>query len=133
MKIVDLGNSMQKGQENFKYYRSVSRKLLLSTHESNILIDVDEIGYLCAEGSYCRIFLLDGRHIICSKPMSWYFNKLEQVGHFVRVHHGYVVNIDQVSELHHEKGILLKQFSVSLPVSRRKKGIIKKLLESISL
>ena len=111
----------------------IARKLLVKTHESIIMINIKEIGYLCAEGSYCQIHLIDGRYIMCSKPMSFYYDKLREVQHFVRVHHSYVVNLDYVKELHHEQGILLRHFSICIPVSRRKKGEIKSILESWSV
>lgn len=113
--------------------RAIGSKICIATKEVLHLINLHDILYIKAESSYCTITTFDGTTIFCSKPMSFYFEKLKLIPYFKRVHHSYVVNALHIEKWHHEDGIKLNGSHINIPVARRKRPEIRAFLESISI
>lgn len=87
--------------------------------------DQSEILYCKAEGSYSRIYTLNGCSFIISYKLKIVATMLELLP-FFRVHESYLVNLSYVNELKREDGhTYLKIGDFNLPVSKgRKKALM---------
>jgi two-component system LytT family response regulator len=102
--------------------QQIERKIGIPTNEGFKLLPLDQIIYFEADGSYCKIFLSNGKHLVVSKPMKYFADKLESIVHFVKPHKSYVVNVRFLEEYIREDGGSLKMTNgFNVPVSRQKK------------
>jgi two-component system LytT family response regulator len=105
--------------------KHVERKIGIPTNEGFKLLPLDQIIFLEADGSYCKIFLSNGKHLVVSKPMKFFTDRLETVGYFIKPHKSYVVNIRYLEEYIREDGGSLKMVNgLYIPISRQKKDEI---------
>ena len=108
-------------------------KIVINSHDSMVIINARDIAYIKAEGNYSLIITLEGKKVICSKPLSHYCSKLEQTKLFFRVHHAYLVNTSIIREWHSENGLILEHVKETVPVSRRNKSKLKILIQRFCL
>ncbi|HLA11524.1 MAG TPA: LytTR family DNA-binding domain-containing protein [Pyrinomonadaceae bacterium] len=122
----------------------LSRKLaaLLATHEKelakqrivvptatgDLVIDADEINWIEADDYYAAIHARAGRHLV-RESLTSLEQRLDN-DCFVRTHRSAIVNINRVCELRKGQGatLLLLQDGVSVPVSRRRRARVTRLL-----
>ncbi|SDY81055.1 LytR/AlgR family response regulator transcription factor [Lachnobacterium bovis] len=106
-----------------------------ATHISNtkkiiindILIDVNDIIYIEAQGSYSIIVLSSKKEILISKNLK----KIETELNFlflIRIHKSFIVNINYIDKWYY-KYIVLKN-NIKIPVGRNRSSILKLLLEN---
>ncbi|MFK8162044.1 MAG: LytR/AlgR family response regulator transcription factor [Lewinella sp.] len=101
---------------------SKPNRISLPTGEGLEFVDVSTIRYGESDGSYTRLHFTDAPMLLISKPIGFLEDKLDG-GTFFRIHHSYLVNINQVKRYLRGRGgqIVLKDGTV-LPVSSRKKS-----------
>ena len=104
------------------------QRILVPTSAGDLVIDADEIDWIEADDYYAAIHARKGRHLVRES-----LNSLEQRldrKRFVRTHRSAIVNVGQVSELRQEKGdmVLLLRSGMRIPVSRRRRQRVRKLL-----
>jgi len=93
--------------------------ILVSHRGSTINIQIDEIFYLQADGTYTYIHL-QNQTIISSKHLG-YYHKLFIDSFFVRCHHSYLVNVNHIREIIRQRATtLLLSNGVHVPASQRK-------------
>ncbi|MGD1848836.1 MAG: LytR/AlgR family response regulator transcription factor [Salibacteraceae bacterium] len=93
------------------------------------LVAIKDMLRLQAEGTYCKVFLKDGRQIMLTKSLKS-MEKLLESASFFRIHQSHLVNLSEVRKvLKTNGGFVLMSDGVELEVSRRKKG---ELLEFLS-
>ncbi len=84
----------------------------------------DDIRYLKADGMYTTFYMVDGTMHTSSKPMAHVLRSLTSPT-FLRIHHGYTVNMIHFQALDKEKHVLLlAPDALSLPVSVRKLPLV---------
>lgn len=106
------------------------QKIVLKEANSMHIINMSDIIWCKAEGSYTRFSLADQREIIVSKNLKEYEQKLIPFG-FFRPHHSYLVNLQHLSRFDRVKGgRLVMQNADEIPVSVRKRDQIVEYLES---
>lgn len=78
--------------------------------------------YAKADGSYCKIYTIDGKVDLISKSLKE-FEQLTEGYNFFRTHKSYIINLDYVSELIKKDAcqILLKNNTI-IPLSVRRKN-----------
>ncbi|HLO79543.1 MAG TPA: LytTR family DNA-binding domain-containing protein [Chitinophagaceae bacterium] len=87
------------------------------------VVELKDIIYCEASGSYTNIYFTDGSNICASKPILEYEELLADAG-FVRIHKSYLVNIIHIREyLRGEGGSVVLNNNMELEVSRRKKEL----------
>jgi two-component system LytT family response regulator len=97
-------------------------KLALPAGNSILFIDVQNILYLEADGSYTRFHLLVGDSILVSKVMKEYEPALLSNGNFYRVHRSYIVNTDKVKKIvRNDGGYLVMENEQQIPISREQR------------
>ena len=110
--------------------KHIERKIGIPTNEGFKLMPLEQIVFLEADGSYCKIFLSNGKHLVVSKPMKFFADKLESVGYFIKPHKSYVVNIRYLEEYIREDGGSLKMVNgFHIPISRQKKDEILEFIQ----
>lgn len=99
-----------------------SNRISLPTGEGLEFVDINTIRYGESDGSYTRLHFTDAPMLLISKPIGFLEDKLDG-STFFRIHHSYLVNINQVKKYLRGRGgqIVLRDGTV-LPVSSRKKS-----------
>lgn len=104
------------------YTEGANPKIALQVADGLVMVQLDEILYLKADGSYTNIHLSEGRRLTVSKKLLEY-EKLERYPQFIRVHRSHIVNMNKVRRyLKQDAGILLMEDQEQLPVAPDKKA-----------
>jgi two-component system LytT family response regulator len=104
-------------------------KLALPAGSSILFVDIQNIVYLEADGSYTRFHLQVGDSILVSKVMKEYEPALLSNGNFYRVHRSYIVNTDKVKKIvRNDGGYLVMENEQQIPISREQRDNLYALL-----
>lgn len=105
------------------------KRLALPTLEGFAFIDLCDLVFLSAEGSYTVLHMADGQKHIVSKPLKEYDELLEMQG-FFRIHHSHIVHLDKIVKyVKGNGGYVVMTNGIPLDVSaRRKEEFIRKLM-----
>ncbi|UJP64630.1 LytR/AlgR family response regulator transcription factor [Mongoliitalea daihaiensis] len=93
--------ALQVLQENLKHHKP--QKITLQTGEGLLFLKLDDIIYLKADGSYTHFFLSDNEKVIVSKRLLEY-EKLLELGSFMRIHRSHIINLDHIKKITKEDG-----------------------------
>jgi len=106
-------------------------KIAIPTMEGLQMIFVESIISCAADRNYTVIMLKNGQKIIASRTLKELEEMLEDYS-FIRVHHSYLVNLNEVDKyIKGEGGYLLMSNGTNIDVSRsRKEFLLKKLQPS---
>ncbi|MDF1695159.1 MAG: LytTR family DNA-binding domain-containing protein [Saprospiraceae bacterium] len=117
-------NRVQVLESNLSRPTDQDNKIILKDQDSMHLIQVKDIIYCFAEGSYTNFMLTEKRKIITSTNLKEY-EQLLLPYNFLRCHHSYLVNLHHVVALKKQDGGYLETSDQSqLPISTRKKATI---------
>jgi len=102
-------------------------KIAVPTAEGFELIQANEIVYCEADDNYTYFFLKSKSKILACRTLKDVEEQLESFSSFVRVHHSYLVNLNEVSKyVRGEGGYLLMSTGSTVNVSRsRKEALLK--------
>jgi two-component system LytT family response regulator len=102
-------------------------KVAIPTAEGFELIPAEEIIYFEADDHYTRIFLKNKRKTIACRTLKEMEEQLDNFASFLRVHHSYIVNLNEVSKyIRGEGGYLVMSDGASVNVSRSRKEALMK-------
>lgn len=105
-------------------------KLFIQTTNEHVLIKIEMIIKLEAEGNYTSIFLNDGRKLLASKVMKYYESLLPKVS-FFRAHRSAIININCIASIYKKETIILTN-NDKVHVSVRNKGKLMELIQLLS-
>jgi len=107
-------------------------KIVLSTHKGMHIVNVNEIIRCEADDYYTKFYIKNQqRTIMVSKTLKYYNNILEE-NEFIRVHKSHLVNINFIKTyVKSDGGYILLTNEDKIPVSRRKKELVLRALESL--
>ena len=109
---------------------SQDSKLCIPSVKGFQVVELKDILYFDASGSYTNIFFADGSSVCASKPILEYEELLSDAG-FVRIHKSSLVNLTHIREyLRGEGGSVVLNNNVELEVSRRKKELFLSKIKS---
>lgn len=108
---------------------SQKKKIVLSDMEGLHIIDIPEILWCHANGSYTEFVMQDGDKLTVSKHLKTYERILTEYG-LMRVHRSYLVNIYNISKIERSKGELKMKSGETLPISIAP-DILKVILERL--
>ncbi len=115
--------------EHIKNPKSQLHRLAIPTFDGLILLDLQDIIRLEAEGSYTRFFSGKGQYLV-SKSLKEYDDLLAE-NDFIRVHHGHLINLYFVNRyVKSDGGYLIMKDGSNVPVSARKKAEVLDRLSS---
>jgi len=96
-----------------------------------VFINIPEIIYCEASGSYTNVFLQDGSKMVASKMLGDFGAQLE-VHKFFRIHHHYLINLNKVKEYQrNDGGYVIMENNKQLEVSQRKRKDFLGAIENI--
>lgn len=101
-KIEDTPQAnLQVLQENLNSFKL--QKIALQTGEGLIFLKLEDIIYLKADGSYTHFFLTNHEKITVSKRLLEY-EKLLDIGSFMRIHRSHIINLEHIKKITREDG-----------------------------
>ncbi len=92
------------------------KKIVLTDMEGLHIIDIPEILWCHANGSYTEFVMEDGEKLTVSKHLKTYERMLTDHG-LMRVHRSYLVNIYNISKIERSKGEIRMKNNETLPIS----------------
>ena len=106
---------------------SAFRKMAVPTSEGFELIAADQILRCEADDNYTHLFLKNKTKIIACRTLKEVEEQLQDFSYFVRVHHSYLVNMNEVTRyVRGEGGYVIMSDGSSVNVSRsRKEALLK--------
>ena len=106
------------------------KRLALPTLEGFTFIEIADLIFLTAEGSYTVLHTTDAQKHVVSKSLKEYDEMLEQHG-FYRIHHSHIIQLEKISKyVKGNGGYVVMKDGTSLDVSsRRKDEFLRKLTE----
>ena len=88
-------------------------------------MDLDSIEYLEADGSYVKIYLIDGKNITISKNLKYFEDIFEKSTDFLRIHRSFIVHKKHVKKIQRGKNsTVIMQNNSELEISRNRKDEI---------
>ena len=100
----------------------------LTTLKETRFVKTDEIIRCESSNNYTTFFLVNGEHIVVSRPIYEYEDLLADYG-FIRCHQSYLINrIHVKSWIKEMGGYIVMVDNKQIPLSRNKKEILKKFL-----
>ena len=105
-------------------------QIALRSQEFVEIVELKDICYLQADGSYTTVFLQDGKKMITTGILKEYEELLFDSS-FLRTHHSYLVNERYIRRYHHKENCLYMKDGTQIPVSDRKKETIVAYLKSL--
>ena len=115
--ISTLLDNLQKSQAHQEM------KLCISSPKGFQVVELKDILFCEASGSYTDFYFSDGHHVVSAKPIYEYEELLSDAG-FVRIHKSYLINLLHIKEyVRGEGGSVILSNEREVEVSRRKKDI----------
>jgi two-component system LytT family response regulator len=134
----ELKTLLLRVEENFeKFNESIlldkpdkEPKLLIRSAEEMKLVKISDIAYIKAHGAYSHIHFLDFKEMISGKHLKIYTTLLEDF-HFIRTHHGTLVNVKAIDAILSNKNLIVLENGEELSISMRKKKQLVDYLEQV--
>jgi two-component system LytT family response regulator len=113
--------------------QGIKHRLVVPTSSGELLLDAAEIDWIEADDYYAAIHTGKRRHLI-RESLSSLEERLD-AARFVRTHRSAIVNIERDREVRNEGGemLLLLRDGQRVPVSRRRRDILKERLHRLTL
>ena len=109
------------------------KRIILRESETLHIIQLDEILWCEADGSYTIFYLTDKRKIMVSKHLKEFEDYLSPNG-FFRAHRSHLVNLSKIRKFDRsDGGIIYLDDNVALPISVRKKERLAEMLNSMQI
>lgn len=106
---------------NLKQQKPKLNKICLATSDGFEFIEVNDIMYCKAEGSYTAFILKDSEKLLVSKHLKEYENLLLEQG-FMRVHNSFLINLKEVKKyVKSDGGYIIMNNNDTVSISRSKK------------
>jgi two-component system LytT family response regulator len=109
--------------ENFR--SPVGGKIVVPVSDGFEIMNMKDIAYLKAEGSYTQIVLSANKSLVVSKNLKYFQNILSGTGYFVRIHRSFIANMNYAKKILRKDGdFLILENNAELPVSEDKVDMI---------
>jgi len=119
--------------EKLNQVDTLRNKIALPTMEGLQMVEIHSIISCCSDANYTHFVLKNNKKIIVSRTMKDVEELLEDHG-FLRVHHSYLVNLDEILKyVKGEGGYLMMSDGSSVDVSRSKKEVLLQKLKGNGL
>jgi len=108
-------------------------KIAIPVSDGLVFVKVEDISHLEADGSYCKVFLLDGSNLLVSKKLKYFEDILAQRDNFYRAHRLFLLNLDGITKYNRHDSILILENGTKIKVARDKKTELEALLAARSV
>lgn len=144
---VDLHIALQKAIDNLNHHtlhkqlavllhqlgnkQDVSKQIVLKDIDKTYFVNINEILFCEAEGSYTKFHVTNADAIFVSRNLRSYEELLAPYG-FIRTHHSCLVNPAKIKvyDRKTDSGTLILEGGYTIPVSQRKKEFVIQFLEN---
>lgn len=107
-------------RENFKH--NAIRRLALPVAEGLIFVEVNDILYLEADGSYTKFCLANGKSVVVSKKIKEFEEALSTANNFFRPHRSYIISLNAIKQyVKQDGGYILLKNDTQIPLARERK------------
>jgi two-component system, LytTR family, response regulator len=107
------------------------RKIAVPTSQGLIFLQLEEIVYFEADGSYTHIFLKDGTKLLISKKIKEFESILQTDSRFYRTHRSFIVNIEFIKQyIRQDGGHIEMENGAIIHLARERKDDFNKLIQS---
>jgi len=108
-----------------------NHKIIVTTSGNQLILELNNIIYIKADGSYCDIILTNGEKICVTKRISE-FDKIQDFPHFMRIHRSHIVNIKHITKIVKSDGGFIQMVNGDeLSISKDKKQELEKSIASL--
>jgi two-component system LytT family response regulator len=113
--------------DHVQHKESGFKKIAVPTSEGFELIPEDQILRCEADDNYTYIFLKNKTRIVACRTLKEVEEQLQDFSHFIRVHHSYLVNMNEITKyIRGEGGYVIMSDGSTVNVSRsRKESLLK--------
>jgi two-component system LytT family response regulator len=119
--------------DNLNQMSRDKKRIILKEAETMHIIQLDEILWCEADGSYTVFYLTDKRKIMVSRHLKEFEDYLSPNG-FFRAHRSHLVNLNKIRKFDRsDGGIIYLQENIALPISVRKKERLAEMLNSMQI
>jgi two-component system LytT family response regulator len=95
-------------------------------------INIHDIEYLEADGSYVHLFLKDKKQKTVSKNLKYFEQTLDSFSNFVRVHRSFIINLDLMASFSKSgRGTIIMQNGKEVDLARDRRSFFLEILERI--
>ncbi|RZL51249.1 MAG: LytTR family transcriptional regulator [Pedobacter sp.] len=105
------------------------QSIVLHTISETHIVRVQDIIYCKGDGPYTFFNLVNGKHLLVSKPLKHY-EEILAAPWFLRTHQSYLVNKNYVEKIARSEYLVLKN-NEEIPVSSRRKNYILNALAAL--
>ena len=132
--IMESNNDLEKLktlQNNME--NPLDKKVALNTGDGITFLELHNILYLKADGSYTHFYTTDRHRITVAKKISD-FERLEAMGNFLRIHRSHIVNLSRIQKiLKQDGGMVIMENGETLSISSERKNNLYKKFEDFKL
>lgn len=115
---------------NYYNQKQNFNKICLPTREGFSFLNIENIIWIEADGSYSTLHLTNQKPSVISKPIS-YFEEIFDTNKFIRVHRSFMVNVDMIQFFNSHNNEIIMTDGTKIGVSTRKKPEIVRYCKNI--
>lgn len=97
------------------------KKIAVPVSDGLILVKVDEISHIDADGSYVKLHLNDGTNMFVSKKLKYFEDLLSNQYNFYRVHRSHLINIEFIKKYNRHESLVMLENNYKIKVARDNK------------
>jgi two-component system LytT family response regulator len=113
-------------------FEDAHKKIVVPVADGFEILNLADISYLKAEGSYTQIFFAGNKNLLVSKNLKHFEFILSGTPNFLRIHRSFIANTDFAKKIvRKDGGMLLLENKAELPVSEEKMEKILELLQKL--
>lgn len=117
-------------KQNFQ--RDGDRKIVVPVANGFEILNLRDICYFKAEGSYTQIYFASNTTLLVSKNLKHFEFILEGISNFIRIHRSFIVNINFAKKIFRKDGgTLLLENNIELPLAEDKVQMILEALNNL--
>lgn len=111
---------------------SSNKKIILNANGAQEVIDLDDILYIKADGSYSDVVLKNRR--LCITKRLAEFEKLQEIGPFLRIHRSQIINTSHIKKISKsDGGSVFMTDGAELSISKEKREELDKVLRLMKI
>jgi two-component system LytT family response regulator len=119
-----LMDQMQQKEKNLN-------KIAIPTLDGFELIKIDQVVHCEANDNYTHFYLKEGNKITACRTLKEIEEQLEEFSSFLRIHHSYIVNLNEAKKyIRGDGGYLVMNNGSTINVSRTRKALLMKKFNS---
>lgn len=110
-----------------------SKKILINSNGGYIFIEINDIIYIKADGSYSDIIMTGNEHHYVTKRIAE-FERLQEMGNFLRIHRSQIINIDRIAKISRiDGGTVSMSNGDELSISKDKRAELEELINRFKI